>query len=119
MVREDSYENLIVWQKAMDPVDTVYDATEPWPRREVSGMTGQIRRAVVSVPTNIAEGQGRTGPREFLHHLSIAYRSLCEVETLLKIARRRRFIDDEALSPLPDLATEVSRLLKRLIRSLR
>jgi four helix bundle protein len=119
MVREDSYEKLIVWQKAMDLVDGVYGATEGWPRREIFGMTGQIRRSVVSIPTNIAEGQGRTGPREFLHHLSIAHGSLCETKNLLKIARRRRFIDDEALAPLLRLTTEVSRLLKGLMKRLR
>ena len=119
MVRQDSYEHLVVWQKAMDLVDEVYGVTECWPRSELVGMTGQVRRAVVSIPGNVAEGQGRTGPREFLHHLSIAYGSLCEVETLLKIARRRGFIDNETLGRTLDLATEVSRLLKGLIRSLR
>ena len=118
-MHEDSYENLIVWQKAMDLVDVVYDATEPWPRREIFGLTDQIRRAVVSVPSNIAEGQCRTGTREFLHHLSIASGSLGETETILKVGRRRRYIDDETLLPALALSTEVRRLLNGLIRSLR
>ena len=118
VVHEDSYENLVVWQRAMDLVDGVYDATDGWPKREVFGVVGQVRRAVVSVPTNIAEGQGRSGTREFLHHLSIAHGSLCEVETLLKIGRRRRFIDDATLQPLLQLVVDVRRPLKGLIRRL-
>ena len=118
MGRQESYEQLIVWQKAMDLVDGVYDATETWPKREIFGMTGQIRRAVVSVPSNIAEGQGRTGTREFLHHLSIASGSLCEVETLLKIGRRRRFLDEATAEPLLLLAADVKRLAAGLIRRL-
>ena len=118
MARQESYEQLIVWQKAMDLVDGVYDATESCPRREMFGMIGQIRRAVVSVPSNIAEGQGRTGAREFLHHLSIASGSLCEVETLLKIGQRRCFIDDATAEPLLRLTADVKRLAAGLIRRL-
>ncbi len=114
----ESYENLVVWQRSMDLVDGVYDATECWPKREVFGVVGQIRRAVISVPSNIAEGHGRSGPREFLHHLSIAHGSLCEVETLLKIGRRRRFIDDATAQPLLQLVVDVRRPLKGLIRRL-
>lgn len=117
--RERSYESLVAWQKAMDLVDAVYAATRCWPRDELFGLVVQVRRAVVSVPAIVAEGQGRTGAREFLHHLSIACGSLCEVETLLRIAHRQRYLDDPALQPLLERAAEVSRLLKGLIRSLR
>ena len=118
MLREDSYQHLIAWQKAMDLVDGVYDATDRWPRHEHFGIVGQVRRAAVSIPANIAEGHGRTGRREFLHHLSIAHGSLCEVETLLQIAHRRQFIDGDSLRGLTLLMTDVRRLLKGLIRSL-
>ena len=118
-IREESYQNLIVWQKATDFADAVYDVADAWPRDEGRGMVAQVRRAVVSIPTNIAEGQGRTGPREFLHHLSISYGSLCEVETLLPFARRRRYIDEATLRRLMQQSMEVSRLLKGLTRSLR
>ena len=76
-----SYRDLIVWQKAMDLVEDVYKKTKGFPREELYGLTSQLRRAVVSVPSNNAEGQGRNSTKEFLHHLSIAYGSLCEVET--------------------------------------
>jgi four helix bundle protein len=73
-----SYRDLAAWQKAMDVVETVYRATQQWPREEVYGLTNQARRAAVTVPANIAEGQGRRGPTEMLHHLSIADGSLHE-----------------------------------------
>jgi len=119
MVHEVSHENLIVWQKAMDLVDGIYDETRRWPKEEVFGRTSQIRRAAVSIPTNFAEGQGRTGAREFSHHLSIAHGSLCETQTLLRIGQRQHYIDDSAVKQLLRLATDVSRLLKALIKSLR
>lgn len=76
-----SYRDLIAWQKAMDLVETVYRASAGFPREEVYGLRSQIRQSAVSVPSNIAEGQGRKSTREFLHFLSIAYGSLCEAQT--------------------------------------
>lgn len=112
------YTRLIVWQRAMDLVDAVYDTTEHWPRKEEFGLTNQVRRAVVSVPANIAEGKGRTGAREYAHHLSIAHGSLWEVETFLRIAARRRFIEDLTLEHLLTRTSDVSHLLRALIKSL-
>ena len=76
-----SYRELMVWQKAIELVEAVYTATGSFPPQEVYGLTSQLRRAAVSVPSNIAEGQGRRSTAEFAHHLSIAYGSLCEIET--------------------------------------
>lgn len=78
MARQRRYEELIVWQQAMDFVDLIYDMTESWPRTEVYRLVDQIKRAVASIPANIAEGHGRTGKNEFLHHLSVACGSLME-----------------------------------------
>jgi len=97
----------------------VYRASGCWPKDEQYGLTNQTRRAAVSVPANIAEGQGRTGPREFAHHLSIAQGSLAELETLLLIARDLRYLDAVTCDTLLVCATEVSRLIGGLIRSLR
>jgi four helix bundle protein len=80
------YRELIAWQKAIGLVRAVYEMTDGWPAREQFGLTGQIRRAAVSIPSNIAEGKGRSGIREYVHHLSIAHGSLCELETQLLIA---------------------------------
>src|ERR1044072_5891448 len=76
-----SHRDLIVWQKAIDFVVTVYRATESFPKAETYGLTSQIRRAVTSVPANIAEGQGRRLPKEFVHFLSNARGSLWELDT--------------------------------------
>ena len=74
-----SYRQLIAWQKAMDLVTLIYNVTQDWPKTEIYGLTNQIRRAAVSIPSNIAEGQGRAAMKEFAHHLSIARGSLLEV----------------------------------------
>jgi four helix bundle protein len=67
-----SYRELLVWQKSMQLVTDVYKSISGFPREEIYGLSGQLRRAVVSVPSNIAEGQGRDSTKEFIHHLSIA-----------------------------------------------
>jgi four helix bundle protein len=76
-----SYRDLTGWQKGMDMVELVYTTTRGWPKEELYGLTGQVRRAAVSVPSNIAEGQGRASTKEFLHHMSMARGSLLEVES--------------------------------------
>ncbi len=102
----------------MDLVDTVYDASEGWPKDEIFGLRSQTRRAVVSVPANIAEGKERTGAREWAHHLSIAHGSPWETETLLHVARRRKYVKQEALEELLDLSKEVSWLIRGLLKTL-
>ena len=77
----DSYHDLIVWQRAIDFVVDTYKLTGRFPRTEVYGLTAQLQRAVVSIPSNIAEGAGRIPTREFIHHASIARGSLFEAET--------------------------------------
>jgi four helix bundle protein len=113
-----SYRELIVWQKAMDLVEDVYKKTKGFPREELYGLTSQLRRAVVSVPSNIAEGQGRTSTREFLHHLSIAYGSLCEVGTQILIAHRLGFLEKRDVEVLNSLSSEVGRLINGLSNKL-
>jgi four helix bundle protein len=117
--RGSDYTELVVWQRAMDFVDAVYDVTENWPRREEFGLSNQVRRAVVSVPANIAEGKGRTGTREYAHHLSIAHGSLWEVETLLRVGARRKFLEQAMLENLLSQSREVSWLLRGLIGRLK
>lgn len=113
-----NYQELIAWQKAMDLVEEVYKASRDFPREDIYGLTGQIRRAAVSIASNIAEGQGRRTTADFLRHLSIAYGSLREVETQILIARRLKYITQTRLEEVMNLAGEVGRLLNGLMASL-
>ena len=99
------YSELIAWQKAIDLVATVYQATDSFPQREVFGLTNQMRRAAVSVPSNIAEGQGRSTTKDFLHFLSVARGSLQELETQIIIAHRLSYLDDLGKSRLLEATT--------------
>lgn len=76
-----SYRDLDVWKKSVALVTDVYQATALFPKEEVYGLTSQIRRSAVSIPSNIAEGRGKRGTRDFVRFLNIAYGSLCELET--------------------------------------
>jgi four helix bundle protein len=113
------YKDLHVWQKSMDLVQAIYLATEQFPKRETYGLTDQMRRAAVSVPSNIAEGQGYLNHPDFLRFLRHARGSLGELETQLIIATRLNYIstaDSERL--LRDL-NEVGRMLSGLMESLK
>jgi four helix bundle protein len=111
--------DLIAWQKGIDLVESVYVATRTWPREELYGLTSQIRRAAVSVPSNIAEGQGRFGTNEFVHHLGIAHGSLMEVFTQVTIAERLAFMQKEQTTGLVNRIEEESRIINGLVGSLR
>jgi four helix bundle protein len=113
-----NYQDLLAWQRAIDLVEEVYTSSRSWPKEELYGLTNQVRRAVVSVPSNIAEGQGRRGRAEFLRHLSISHGSLREVETQLMIARRLRYLTQDQADGLLAQTAEVGRLLQGLMRSL-
>jgi four helix bundle protein len=118
VVSGQTYRDLTVWQKAIDLVESVYRTTQGWPKEELYGLTNQVRRAAVSVPSNVAEGQGRHSPKEFLHHLSIAEGSLHEVETHLLISYRLRYIDEASCDALMYRTAKVGRLLHGLVRHL-
>ena len=109
---------LTVHSKAIDLVAVAYGITEHFPKHELFGLTSQLRRALVSVPANIAEGQARIHRREFLHHLSMARGSLAEVETLLLVAVRLNYVQSDDLRTVHVQAKEVARMLAGLIRSL-
>lgn len=90
---EQGFRDLLVWQRAIDWVPTIYELIAILPKQEMYGLSDQLRRASISVPANIAEGQARQYPKEFLRHMYIARGSLAEVETLLILAERLRYID--------------------------
>ena len=113
------YRELIVWQKAMDLVPGVYQLVRKLPREELYAMSSQIRRAVISIPANIAEGQARQHPAEFAQHLSIARGSLAELDTLLMATERLGYLQTEDLEAISPLMIEVRRLLQGLLQSIR
>jgi four helix bundle protein len=114
-----NYRDLIAWQKAMELVELVYSETKKFPREEVYALTSQLRRAAVSVPSNIAEGQGRTSSREFLNFLSMAYGSLREIETQIIIAERLGYMSEGKARSILELSGEVGRLINGLSSSLK
>jgi four helix bundle protein len=114
-----SYRELIAWQKAMDLVMRIYEATRAFPRQEIYGLTSQLRRAAVSVPSNIAEGQGRHSTKSFIYFLSIAYGSLQEIETQIILATRLGYLTDEQETRLLAQCAEVGKLLNGLTNALR
>ena len=113
-----TYQELIVWQKSMDLVEEVYKASRSFPRDEIYGLTSQLRRAAVSIPSNIAEGQGRRTTPDFLRHLSIAYGSLLELETQILIATGLSYLAQGTCRDVMNMAAEVGRLLNGLMSSL-
>ena len=114
-----NYRELIVWQRSMDLVELVYKYTKTFPKEEQYGLTSQFRRAAVSIPSNIAEGQARNGSAEFRNFLSIASGSRAEVETQLMIAARLGYISDDELNKALSLSVEIKRMTHSLSSKLK
>jgi four helix bundle protein len=114
-----NYRELIVWQKAMELVELVYQATKQFPKEELYGLTSQVRRSAVSIPSNIAEGQARKSTAEFLNFLSIANGSRAEMETQILLAQRLKYVTNDTAQQILNLSEEVNRLLNGLMNSLK
>jgi four helix bundle protein len=108
------YRELVAWQKAMDLVEVVYRLRNEFPREELYGLTNQMRRCAVSIPANVAEGQGRGIGREFRHHLRIANGSRQELETQFLIARRLGFLDEVVVLNAIEKCYEIGRIVAGL-----
>ncbi|TWU28224.1 four helix bundle protein [Bythopirellula polymerisocia] len=113
-----SHHDLKVWQLGMDLTEKIYTLTNSFPREEMYGLTSQLRRAASSIPANIAEGNGRDSTREYLHHLSFAVGSLCEVETFLQLSLRLKYGNSKHIQELMNLLAEEGRMLRGLQKSL-
>ncbi len=113
-----SYEDLDVWREAMMLVAAVYEASAKFPADERFGLTSQLRRAAVSVPSNIAEGHARSSTRDFLRFLSMAMGSLAELRTQFLIAEQQGFVAVDSLDPVFARVDTVGRLLRGLTKSL-
>ncbi len=118
MTKVVQYSDLGVWQKAMNLVEDIYHLTRTFPKEEQFGLVSQMRRAAVSIPSNIAEGYGRKATKAYINYLSISYGSLLELETQIQIGHRLRFLDQPALDQLLVQTNEVGRMLNGLQQSL-
>jgi four helix bundle protein len=114
-----TYQDLVAWKKGIDLCELIYRASAAFPRHEVYGLTSQIRRAAVSVPSNIAEGAGRITKGEFMQSIGHARGSLLEIETQLIVAQRLGYLDAKETDALLAVTNELGKLSNGLIRSLK
>jgi four helix bundle protein len=114
-----SYKGLKVWERADELAFTVFDLTEMFPRAYLYDLTNQLRRAALSVPTNIAEGCASFHSGEFLQFLNVSRRSLSETHYLLYFAHRRKLLKQNKLSELESICEEISKMLNALAKSIR
>ena len=114
-----TYREMIVWQKSVDLVTMIYFKTRSFPNEELYGLTNQIRRAAISIPSNIAEGFGRNSKNDFKRFLQIAMGSIFELQTQLEIAKNLQFLSDDNYKKVFDATREIEAMLTSLIRKLR
>ncbi len=114
-----SFHELKVWQLGMEVAEHVYRLTANFPKSETYGLSSQMRRSAVSIPSNIAEGQGRDSTKEFLHFLAIAFGSICELETQLLLANRFNYLSNEDLQAVMVTLTATSKTTRGLQKSLK
>ena len=113
-----NYKDLKVWQKSYELCLEIYRITAKFPKEEIYGLTSQIRRSVVSIPSNIAEGYGRKTTLDYIRMLYISYGSVCELETQILLAGDLGFIEKDEMGKLKKDIAEIERMLKALIKSL-
>lgn len=113
-----SYRDLIVWQKSIGLVKSVYTITNCFPREELYGLTSQVRRSAVSVPSNIAEGCGRGTTKDYMYFLRISFGSLFELQTQLIIAKELGYVSEEKICPIFGLSSEIEKMIAVLIKKL-
>jgi four helix bundle protein len=114
-----SYRDLEVWKQSMDLVEQCYRLSERFPRSEEFGLRAQLRRSAVSVPSNVAEGHGRSTTGDYLRHVAIAHGSLMELETQVLIAGRLRYLDARSVDDVLGRTDGIGRMLTALARRLR
>jgi four helix bundle protein len=114
-----SFRDLLVWQRSMEMTIVVYRLTQSFPREETYGLTGQLRRSAVSIPSNIAEGQGRLNTREFKQFLGIARGSNCELQMQLEIARALGLGDRQLLNEAESLSHEIGKMIFAILGKLK
>jgi four helix bundle protein len=113
------FRELKAWQLGMDLTEKVYLLTDSFPKSEIYGLSSQIRRCAVSIPSNLAEGHGRTSTKEFLQFIAIAYGSICELETQILLSHRLKYLDQSNLETVSALLTETSKTIRGLQKAIR
>ena len=119
MAKLKSYQDLVAWQKAMELVTEIYQISRNFPKEEIFGLSAQIRRAAVSIPSNIAEGQGKGTTGEFKSFLGHAKGSLAELETQILIAKNLKYLSENEADNLLSSSAEVGRILNGLFSALK
>ena len=114
-----SYRDLIVWQKSVKLVTLTYEMIELFPENEKYGLTSQLKRSAISIPSNIAEGYGRNYSKDYSRFLQIARGSLYELQTQMEIAMNLNIIEEQSLAPINDLCIEIEKMLNSLIKKLK
>ena len=117
-MKTSDYKELQVWQKAMDLVVEIYKISKLLPKEEVYGISDQLRRSAVSIPSNIAEGQSRNSAKEFIQFLSIARGSLAELETQLLICIKVNMLSEDNIADAQNIITEIGNMIKGLMNKL-
>jgi four helix bundle protein len=115
----NSYRDLLIWQKSMNLVTEIYKATSAFPREEIYGITSQIRRSSVSIPSNIAEGYGRSSTGDYKRFLHISLGSLYELQTQIEISNRLSYIDVDSYTKLGSASNELERMMNSLISKIK
>jgi len=115
----NNYRNLLIWQKSVDLVTRIYSVTNTFPKEEAYGLTSQVRRCAVSIPSNIAEGSGRNSKKEFLNFLSISHGSSYELDTQLTIANNVGLLSEEQFRELSESILEIQKMNSGLKKSIK
>jgi len=113
-----TFRDLLIWQKAMNLVTEIYQLTNLFPKEEIYGLTSQIRRSGISIPSNIAEGYGRNGTKDYLKFLNIAIASLYEMQTQLEIAYNLKYINEFQFNKIFEESREIERMMSSFIRKI-
>lgn len=114
-----NFRSLLIWQKSMNLITKIYYCTNNFPKEEIFGLTSQIRRSSISIPSNIAEGYGRQSDKDFLRFLNISIGSLFEMQTQLEIAKNITYLNEDEFNNLYEDSREVERMLVSFIKKLK
>ena len=115
----NTFRDLLIWQKSMDLVTEIYQLTKSFPKEEIYGLSSQIRRSSVSIPSTIAEGYGRDGNNDYLRFLNISMSSLFEIQTQLEISFNLKYLSENQFNKINGESREIERMLSAFIRKIK